>query len=140
MKNDPASQSPGRRFADSIGPIETVLGSNTELRGELRCPTHAEVFGRIFGPCTVDGLLWLHEGAVIQGDVTAAQAILEGELEGNLEVTGNVELRSQSSMRGDIHAASIAIADGCFFEGKAETTRDSDGSSRSFQEKRGSGH
>ncbi len=56
------------------------------------------------------------------GTVTASDAVIEGELQGHLVVRGRVELRATAKVRADVTARTVAIADGCFFDGRIHMT------------------
>ena len=67
----------------------------------------------------------------------AGDAGIEGELQGPLTVSGKVELRSTARVRGSIQAGSVALAEGCYFEGHIHMEAGPDGGGpTSFQEKR----
>jgi cytoskeletal protein CcmA (bactofilin family) len=54
---------------------------------------------------------------MITGNVAAEACVVEGRIEGDIQVRGTVELRSNCRVTGDITAKSVAIAEGAIFEG-----------------------
>lgn len=136
-KMPPLDHAPSRRFTDSAqGPV-TVLGPGLQIRGELTGAETLELAGPFDGPLSVAGLCHLHETARVVGAVSAGDAVIEGELQGPLTVRGRVELRSTARVRSTIRAGSVALAEGCYFEGHIhmEESSESPGPT-SFQEKR----
>jgi cytoskeletal protein CcmA (bactofilin family) len=127
---------PSRRFTDATPGRTTVIRSGLRIKGELTGAETLELAGDFDGPLRVDGLCHLLETGRIEGPVTAGDAVIEGELKGSLTVRGKVELRATASVRGDISAASVALAEGCYFEGHIHMEAGEGGEPRSFQEKR----
>ena len=114
-----------------------MVGQGLQIKGELTGAQALELAGAFDGPVSVAGLCHLHESARVVGAVTAGHAVIEGELQGSLTVRGKVELRSTARVRGSIRAESVALAEGCFFEGHIHMEADSETSGpTSFQEKR----
>ena len=108
---------PARRFTDAAPGNVTVIPAGLSVEGELSCGESLEVAGRIRGPVDVGGLCHLHSNAWVVGEITTGDAVIEGEVEGPLTARGQVELRPSARVRGDIEADSVALADGCYFEG-----------------------
>ena len=133
----PSDDAPSRRFTDSAQGHLTVLRPGLRIKGELSGAESLELAGSFAGPVSVAGLCHLHETARVVGAVTAGDAVIEGELQGPLTVRGKVELRSTARVRSTIRAGSVALAEGCYFEGHIhmEAGSESHGPT-SFQEKR----
>lgn len=130
------SAPPARRFTDAERP-STTLGPRLTVRGSLRGQGAVEVAGSFEGPIDVGGLCHIAEGARVVGPVTASDAVIEGELQGRLVVRGRVELRATAKVRADITARTVAIADGCFFDGRVHMTgSNAPGQATSFRERR----
>ncbi len=137
-KKPPLSDdAPSRRFTDSAQGNLTVLRPGLRIKGELSGAESLELAGSFAGPVSVTGLCHLRETARVVGAVTAGDAVIEGELQGPLTVRGKVELRSTARVRSTIRAESVALAEGCYFEGHIhmEAGSESHGPT-SFQEKR----
>lgn len=127
---------PLRRFTDETGRLETVISSDASLKGNLETDSSLELRGKVEGDCVIGGLLWVREGGGITGGVTVEAAVIEGEVRGNIEAKERVELRPGSSLRGNINAGSLAIAEGAFFQGKVQMTSPNTSGPITFQEKR----
>jgi cytoskeletal protein CcmA (bactofilin family) len=131
----PSEATPTRRFTDLVGENTTVIPTGFSVQGELSCDS-LEVDGRIRGPVDVAGLCHVRPNAWVVGEVTVGDAVIEGELEGPLKARGKVELRATARVRGDIEAASVAMADGCYFEGHIHMEGGPRVQPKSFHEKR----
>jgi cytoskeletal protein CcmA (bactofilin family) len=128
---------PTRRFTDAQPDRPTTLGRGLNIRGSLAGSDSLEIGGRFEGIIEVDGLCHIGEGACVIGPVRAGDAVIEGELQGRLTVRGRVEVRATAKVRGDIEARTVALADGCFFDGHIHMTgREGAGGPTTFREKR----
>jgi cytoskeletal protein CcmA (bactofilin family) len=127
---------PARRFTDAASGNVTVIPAGLSVEGELSCGESLEVAGRVRGQVDVLGLCHIHANAWVVGEVTAGDAVVEGELEGPLTARGRVELRPTARVRGDIEADSVAMADGCYFEGHIHMAGGPRAQPTSFHEKR----
>jgi cytoskeletal protein CcmA (bactofilin family) len=124
-----------RRVDDRVGPIESVIAEETTLQGDLRSAHGIHIVGSVEGDLESRGRVKIEKGGRVRVDITAPDVILNGELEGHIKATGQVELGPESRMAGNINAARIAIAEGCFFQGDIKMFRADDRPSR-FVEKR----
>jgi cytoskeletal protein CcmA (bactofilin family) len=127
---------PLRRFTDETGRLETVISPETHLKGNLETASSVELRGTIEGDCAIGGILWVRQGGGITGAMTVEAAVLEGEVRGNIQAKERVELRPGSSLRGNIDAGSLAIAEGAFYQGKVKMTNPETSLPITFQEKR----
>ena len=130
------TEHPLRRFTDETERLETVISSETHLKGNLETASSLELRGTIEGDCAIGGILWVRQGGGITGAITVEAAVLEGEVRGNIQAKERVELRSGSSLRGNIDAGSLAIAEGAFYKGKVKMTSPETSGPTTFQEKR----
>jgi cytoskeletal protein CcmA (bactofilin family) len=133
--SDPPA-SPARRFTDAASGDVTVIPAGLSVEGELSCGESLEVAGRVRGQVDVVGLCHIHSNAWVVGEITAGDVVVEGELEGPLTARGRVELRPTARVRGDIEAGSVALADGCYFEGRIHMVGGPRVQPTSFHEKR----
>ncbi len=132
----PEPPRPARRFTDTTEGHTTFLGAGLRLVGDLKGGDSVVLGGVLEGNVAVEGLCHVRERARMSGAIRARQVLLEGEVEGRSIVADEkVELRSQAKVRADIQAASIAIAEGSFFEGQI-LMRTGGAGHLSFQEKR----
>jgi cytoskeletal protein CcmA (bactofilin family) len=121
----------------------SVFGPTLHIRGSITGTDTVEIAGQVEGPIEVEGLLHLAESARVTGPVSATDAVIEGELQGRLAARGRVELRPTAKVRADVHAGTVAIAEGCFFDGRIHMGGEGERGPTHFREKRrrrGRGH
>lgn len=132
----PPEAAPGRRFTDTSA-IATRLGPGLHVRGTITGSEPVAIAGTFEGPVDVEGLVHICEGARVVGQVTAHDAVVEGQLEGELVVRGRVEMSAKARIRGEIAARTVAIAEGCAFDGRIHVGPEGAGGPTRFEEKRG---
>ncbi len=131
---EPEGPPPARRLTDA--PCATRLGG-LRIRGTLTGSDSVELSGTFDGPINVEALCRVNAGGHVTGDLTAGDAVIAGDVQGRLTVIGRLELGAHARVVADIEAGTIAIAEGCFIEGRIHM-RGSEGGSQpvTFKEKR----
>lgn len=129
------SDTPRRRISDKAPNTPTFIGAGSEFVGTLRCPGDLVVGGAAQADAIVDGALMLSEGAMWEGKLQAANAIIAGQMVGDLVIAEKLEIRKTARIRGSLSARSIAVARGALIDGSMSVT--SGAPIVTFEEKRG---
>jgi len=133
----PSEPPPERRFTDRLQEVETVIARGIQIVGDVEGSDSVEVAGQILGDVTTRGLCRVREGGTLKGHLSAAYAVIEGHLEGKIAVRRKAELGHAAHVEANIRAKGVAMAEGCFFEGRIHMQGGkARGSHHSFQEKR----
>lgn len=111
-----------KRLEQQMGSIVNIVTEGTVLKGNIKTKDSIRISGRLEGDIDCDKLIWVNKCGRIDGMVKALGAIVEGEINGTLELAKQLELRSTGRITGDIISAKIAMAEGCFHEGEMKTT------------------
>ena len=130
----PMRKKPRRRLIDRFSASPSILDAGMTLIGDLNCEQDVFVGGAVTGNGKVGGALLLLESGRWKGDVQAANAVIAGRIEGNLQVFGNLEIRKSAHICGSVRAGTIALALGATLEG--EVAAGSATSVLHFEEKR----
>jgi cytoskeletal protein CcmA (bactofilin family) len=126
---------PARRVTDVPANQLTTLGS-LRIKGAISGGDSVDLAGALEGDVEVEGLVRVRETARLEGSIKADQIVIEGEVKGeSLIARHKVELRSHARVRADIDAATVAVADGSFFQGRIQM-REGGAGQLSFREKR----
>ena len=99
----------------------TVIAKGLKIVGSVTAEGLAEVNGQIDGELHCTSLV-IARGAHINGVVVAERAVVDGKVEGPIQ-GGEVILKSQAHVVGDIHHQSLAIESGAFFDGHSVQIR-----------------
>lgn len=92
-----------------------VLSGNIE--GDVNANRLRFLAGGIQGNVTVREEIAAEKGTRVKGDINAQSAVFSGNVQGELIVHGNLELRETSSVFGNIKANGIAIFNGSRIRG-----------------------
>jgi cytoskeletal protein CcmA (bactofilin family) len=102
--------------------ITTVIGRETELRGDLRFHGGLHVDGSIKGD--VSGMsddaaaLILSESGRVEGDVRVANVVLNGTVIGDVYASGRAELAPQARVTGTLYYRLLEMAMGAEVNGQ----------------------
>ncbi|AGT43921.1 bactofilin family protein [Treponema pedis] len=104
----------------------TVLGKETVFDGVMKFSETLQIDGKFNGAIDSQGALIISKTADCRVQyVKAASIVVEGAVAGSLSAVDKVDLKPQSSVRGDITAGRIRIADNVSFEGSVKMIRNS---------------
>ena len=90
---------------------ESIIGTNSDFRGDLNIKGRLKVNGTINGLVNADSVV-LGQAATVKGDITAKKIIVGGKIEGNLRAKEIVEIKSTGKVLGEILAKKISIMEG----------------------------
>jgi cytoskeletal protein CcmA (bactofilin family) len=99
---------------------EARISSGTRVRGRVTGDGNLTVLGRVEGEITVRGDLTIDAGGSVVSDVDAHAVIIAGTLEGNVNASGTVALRSGARVRGDLRGTEVTLEEGCEFAGRLD--------------------
>ena len=102
--------------------IDTLIGSNTTIKGDLAFTGGLHVEGRVLGNISVTSadekaLLILNENGVIEGDVEVPNLVINGTVKGDLHANGHVELASKAKIHGNVYYNLVEMAVGAQING-----------------------
>jgi cytoskeletal protein CcmA (bactofilin family) len=99
----------------------TVIAKGLKIVGSVTAEGLVEVNGQIEGELHCTSLV-IARGAHINGIVAAERVVVDGTVEGPIQ-GGDVILKSQAHVVGDIHHRSLAIESGAYFDGRSVQIR-----------------
>ncbi len=97
--------------------FETVLGSSSTLKGDLKSQGNVRLDGIFEGTLEIDGNVLVGETGKVTADIHAKNVSIAGAVRG--DVSGKkVQLLRTARVWGDISATAISTEEGAFIEGK----------------------
>lgn len=111
-----------RKKEDAV--ITTILGQDCQINGDFIVKQSARIDGEVQGNVYVSGTLIMGAGARIEGNIEAGEAILGGDVVGNIEAPGKVELTVTAKIIGDITTNVIVIDENAIFQGRCNMNQD----------------
>ena len=97
-----------------------VIGPKIKIVGELSGDEDVLIEGQIEGEIRITRDLKVGAGGVVKAKVSAQSIIVSGEIVGDCEAVGRVELQSTGKLTGNIRAPKIVIAEGAMFRGNSD--------------------
>ena len=104
----------GGTIADDV---ETIVGPSVKIEGDFKSDGNIVVAGIISGKLGTAQILRVEERAKIMASVEAKDAVIAGEVQGNVHVLGHLEILSTAKINGDIKTGSISIQQGATLNG-----------------------
>ncbi len=102
----------------------TVLGNRTRFEGTIRFTDELHIAGKFSGTIDAQGALVIKKSAVCKADyIKAASIVVEGHAEADMSAGDRIDIRSGSTVRGNLLTSRLRIADGVSFEGSVEMIR-----------------
>ena len=101
--------------------IQTLIGVDTLVEGNFVFSGGMHVVGTVVGNINssdANSLLIVGEGAKIKGDVSVANIIVNGQIDGNVYVKEKVELFNNACINGDVHYRTIELPAGAEVNGR----------------------
>jgi cytoskeletal protein CcmA (bactofilin family) len=99
--------------------IETIIGLETEINGNLTTSQSVRIDGRVKGEVRAEAVV-VGSAAVVMGDIFADHVTLAGKVKGNITAKDQFELLSSGQLIGDIETGKLIIAEGALFEGHCQ--------------------
>ena len=111
QKETPPTSAPRKKNSSS------VIGESVCFNGTIRVEGSMIIHGEVEGSITCTGELVVGKTGRIKADLDVGSAVVGGWVEGRISAKERVELQTDSHLKGDVHAKSFVIQDGCFFQG-----------------------
>jgi cytoskeletal protein CcmA (bactofilin family) len=94
-----------------------ILGDSAVLDGKFKISQAIDIDCELKGKLTVDGKLTILQNGRVNADVKTIEAEIIGKYEGNMEATGNVEIKETGIVIGNVKTDSLIINQGGVFSG-----------------------
>ncbi len=121
-----ASATPGPTESRTTGKPATI-GQSVHINGEITGQEDLFIDGRVQGKIVVKGHnLTIGSNGRVDAEVQAKAVMISGEVTGNVTADDRVEISPSGSVRGDISAPRVALADGSSFKGSIDMGRKSE--------------
>ena len=104
--------------------VETIIGSSVKVEGNFVCDGSMVIDGQVKGLVRTNQSLTVGTKAIITADVSAGNARIAGEINGNLKVDGFLELAETARINGDIEIGSLAVTKGAIINGNIKMGAD----------------
>ena len=101
---------------------ETVIGHSAVIQGELTSEGSNKVEGQLTGTITTSKTLIVSENAKVTAEVEVESAVIGGEVQGHLRISGRLVLLSTAKVAADVSGPTLRVEEGALFTGKCTMT------------------
>jgi cytoskeletal protein CcmA (bactofilin family) len=105
--------------------IETVVGPNTSVQGDIRSSGGVRIDGDFGGTIDIAGNLIVGEQAKIVATISANNVQIQGTVQGTVTAK-RLEILDTGKLWGDIQVDSFVLDDGGFYRGQSKMQSDSE--------------
>ena len=109
-----------RKQMEELSNSSTIIGKGTSFKGNLETFGNIRVEGNVTGHVKTKSKVALGESSFIEGNLTAQNAEIAGEVKGILEVSEILILKSTAVINGDIITGRLIIESGATFNGQCK--------------------
>ncbi|MEO5601916.1 MAG: polymer-forming cytoskeletal protein [Cyclobacteriaceae bacterium] len=106
-----------KRVADEISNSSNTIGKGTFLEGNVETYGNIRIEGKVTGNVKSKSKVALGPSSLVQGNVIAQNADLEGEVKGKIEVAELLVLKATAVIHGDIVTGKLVVEPGAVFNG-----------------------
>ena len=109
-----------KRVAEEISNSSNVIGKGTVLEGNIETFGNIRIEGKIIGNVKSKSKIALGSSSHIDGNVSAQNADIEGEVKGRIEISDLLVLKATSVVHGDIVTGKLVVEPGAVFNGSCK--------------------
>src|SRR6202022_4493939 len=120
------SQSPSNQ---SFSPSKTVsvpveqatIGRSVVIKGEVSGSESLYIDGRIEGTVNfADNRVTIARNGSVAANISAGEVVILGKVQGNIQCSDRLEIRSEGSLTGDVVTQRISVEDGAILKGSVQ--------------------
>ncbi|WP_090792137.1 bactofilin family protein [Pelagirhabdus alkalitolerans] len=97
--------------------IETVIGKEAVIEGDLTLSTSVRIDGKITGNIHSKGDVYIGKSGVCGPKITAKRVIVSGEVSGDITSSNHVYIKTKGKVSGTVISKGIVIEEGGIFNG-----------------------
>lgn len=102
--------------------IDTLIGSETKINGDLQFSGGLRIDGELHGNITESNMnpstLILSEHGKVEGAISASKLVVNGSVIGPVKASQFIELQTKAHITGDVHYKSLEMHTGAVVEGR----------------------
>jgi cytoskeletal protein CcmA (bactofilin family) len=105
----------------SIGSTTSYLGPGLQIKGEITGSEDLKLGSKVEGLVSIGGFrLTVEPSAHVVGDIVAREAVISGEVTGDISAFDRIEIKKSAAIVGDLSTGKIVIEEGAYFKGGIE--------------------
>lgn len=109
-----------KRAAEEISNSSNVIGKGTVIEGNIETSGNIRIEGKVIGNIKSRAKVALGNGSQVDGNITAQNADVEGQVKGKIDIQEILQLKSTAVIMGDISTSKLVIEPGASFNGSCK--------------------
>jgi cytoskeletal protein CcmA (bactofilin family) len=103
-------------------PVEqATIGRSVVIKGEVSGSESLYVDGRIEGTVNfADNRVTIGRNGVVAANISAREVVILGKVQGNIQCSDRLDIRSEGSLTGDVITQRISVEDGAVLKGSVQ--------------------
>ncbi len=97
--------------------MNAFLGKDIDFKGKFSFNGTTRIDGKFSGEISSSGTLIVGESATIRSQIHVAEAIINGEVHGDISAENRIEIGAPGKLFGNIQTPRLVIEEGAIFEG-----------------------
>ena len=97
--------------------INSILGPEVEVNGDVKAVGSILIYGRINGNVTSTGTITTAKDSYIKGNIESKNAIISGHIDGDLKIENKTTLEHDCVLNGNLMTSIVVVEEGATFEG-----------------------
>jgi cytoskeletal protein CcmA (bactofilin family) len=110
-------------FHNHNNKLESIIGKNSDIRGELNVSGTLRVDGMVHGKLNAECVI-ISETAMVKGDIKARAIIVGGKVEGNLIGEEMIEIKPKGIVLGEIFTNKFFVIEGGTLNGRVQMRKE----------------
>jgi len=90
----------------------SIVAKDLTVTGDLEAAGVIRIEGRVLGNVQAGDQVLLSEGAVIEGNVAAREAVIGGSVRGSIVASERIEIQAEATVEGDLVTPRLLIQEG----------------------------
>ncbi|MDD4881914.1 MAG: polymer-forming cytoskeletal protein [Gallionellaceae bacterium] len=106
--------------AAATGSIDCLIGVKTRIEGNILFEGGLRVDGQVKGNLlgSQNSMLIISEQAMLEGEISTTQAVINGKITGTVHVVDRLELQAKARITGDVRYRTLEMHPGAVVEGR----------------------
>ncbi|HET6143460.1 MAG TPA: polymer-forming cytoskeletal protein [Candidatus Acidoferrales bacterium] len=107
--------------SNSMGRSSSYLGAGLQIKGEITGNEDLKLDSKVDGLISIGGFrLTMGPASRLDGNIVAREAVIAGEVNGDISAFDRIEVAKSASIVGDLSTSKILIEEGAYFKGGIE--------------------
>jgi cytoskeletal protein CcmA (bactofilin family) len=135
-QNSQISSNPNQAKTASVPVEQATIGRSLVIKGEISGTESLYIDGRIEGTVNFAGhSVTIGDNGSVAANISGCEVVILGKVQGNIQCTDRLDIRSQGSLTGEMITQRISVEDGAILKGSVQVRAAEQKTDRSQQGK-----